>query len=268
MLNNDQILRYSRHILLPEISGKGQEKLFTSKVLVVGAGGLGSPVTQYIAAAGVGKIGIMDGDNVDLSNLQRQIIHTTADIGKNKADSAREKIELLNPDVCVKVYPYFACAENIEEVLHEYDIVIDCCDNFSTRYIVNDAAVLLKKPYFYGGVLRFDGQASVFYPPKSPCYRCIFGEAPPPGSMPSCQEAGVFNVLPGIIGLVQAAEALKWLLETGETLLGRLLTFNALNMEFRNIKINRRMSCEVCGENPSISRLCSENYEMMPCENV
>lgn len=267
MLNSEQIFRYSRHILLPEIGGRGQEILLASKALVIGAGGLGSPATQYLAAAGIGTIGIMDGDKVDLSNLQRQIIHTTADIGKLKVDSAREKLNLLNPDVSVNVYPYVANAENIEQILPEYDIVIDCCDNFPTRYVVNDAAVLFNKPYFYGGVLRFDGHASVFYPPKGPCYRCIFPEAPPPDSVPSCQQAGVFNVLPGIIGLIQAAEALKWLLGTGEPLLGRLLVLDAHDMEFRNIKVNRRLSCEVCGDNPTITELRAENYEVVSCEN-
>lgn len=267
MLNNEQIFRYSRHILLPEIGGAGQEKLLDSKVLIIGAGGLGSPAAQYLAAAGVGHIGIMDGDRVDLSNLQRQIIHTTADIGKLKVDSAREKINLINPDVSVRVYPYIANADNIGQILPEYDIVIDCCDNFPTRYVVNDAAVLFNKPYFYGGVLRFDGHASVFYPPKGPCYRCIFPEAPLPGAVPSCQEAGVFNVLPGIIGLVQASEALKWLLGTGEPLLGRLLVFDAYDMEFRDIKVNRRSSCEVCGHNPVITKLCSENYSIFSCED-
>jgi len=260
MLNNEQIFRYSRHLLIPEIGKKGQEILLSSKVLVIGSGGLGSPVTQYLAAAGVGTIGIMDEDKVDLSNLQRQIIHTTIDIGKLKVDSAREKIHLLNPDVSAIVYPYAANADNIGQILPKYDIVIDCCDNFATRYVVNDAAVLFNRPYFYGAVLRFDGQAAIFFPPKGPCYRCIFPEAPPPGSVPSCQEAGIFNVLPGIIGLVQAAEALKWLLSIGEPLLGRLLVFDAHDMEFRDIKVNRRLSCEVCGENPVITKLSSENY--------
>lgn len=267
MLNSEQIFKYSRHILLPEIGGRGQEMLLGSKVLIIGAGGLGSPAIQYLAAAGVGTIGIMDGDKVDLSNLQRQIIHTTADIGKMKVDSAREKISLLNPDVSVITYPYAANAENIGQILPEYDIVIDCCDNFPTRYVVNDAAVLFNKPYFYGGVLRFDGHASVFYPPKGPCYRCIFPEAPPPDSVPSCQEAGVFNVLPGIIGLIQAAEALKWLIGTGEPLLGRLLVLDAHDMEFRNIKVNRRLSCEVCGDNPVVTELHSENYTVFSCED-
>lgn len=267
MLNNEQIFRYSRHILMPEIGGIGQEKLLGSKILIIGAGGLGSPAAQYLAAAGVGMIGIMDGDKVDLSNLQRQIIHNTADIGKLKVDSAREKINLLNHDVSVKTYPYAANAENIGQILPEYDVVIDCCDNFPTRYVVNDAAVLFNKPYFYGGVLRFDGHAAVFYPPKGPCYRCIFPEAPPPGSVPSCQQAGVFNVLPGIIGLIQAAEALKWLLGTGEPLLGRLLVFDAHDMEFRKIKINRRLSCEVCGDNPVIKKLSAENYFVLSCDD-
>jgi len=267
MLNSEQIFRYSRHILLPEIGGRGQGILLSSKVLIIGAGGLGSPALQYLAAAGVGNIGIMDGDKVDLSNLQRQLIHTTADIGKMKVDSAKEKICLLNPDVSVITYPYAANAENIGQILPEYDVVIDCCDNFPTRYVVNDAAVLLNKPYFYGGVLRFDGHAAVFYPPSGPCYRCIFPEAPPPGTVPSCQEAGVFNVLPGIIGLIQAAEALKWLLGTGKPLLGRLLIFDAHDMEFRDIKINRRLSCEVCGDNPVITKLSAKNYEVVSCED-
>lgn len=266
MLTDEQIYRYSRHILLPEIGGRGQEQLLAAKVLLIGAGGLGSVVAQYLAAAGVGTLGIMDPDRVDLSNLQRQLIHTTADVGLLKVESAKNKIALLNPGVAVIPYPYAADAESIGQILPEYDLVIDGCDNFSTRYLVSDAAVLYRKPYFYGSVLRFDGHASVFYPPQAPCYRCVFPAAPLPGVVPTCQEAGVFNVVPGIIGLIQAAEALKWLLGAGEPLLGRLLVFDAAAMEFTEIGIARRPACAVCGEQPTITELRPENYTQTPCD--
>lgn len=266
MLNNEQLYRYSRHILVPEIGIQGQASILNSKVLIIGAGGLGSPVLQYLAAAGVGTLGVMDADKVDLTNLQRQVIHNTNDIGKLKVDSVKEKILALNPDVLVNTYPFRAEAANIVDILKDYDIVVDCCDNFPTRYLVNDASVLLKKPFVYGGVLRFDGQTAVFKSPEGPCYRCIFAEAPEPDAIPTCQEAGVFNVLPGIIGLIQSAETLKLIMSTGDSLIGSLLLLDATNMEFRKIKINKRLSCAVCGDNPTITNICEENYKMTRCE--
>jgi len=265
MFSNDQVHRYSRHILLPEIGVKGQTALSKSKVLVIGAGGLGSPVIQYLSAAGIGLLGIMDHDIVDLSNMQRQTIHDTNDIGKLKVYSAKEKVALLNPDVQVKVYPYAANISNIKDILNPYDLVIDCCDNFSTRYLVNDTAYLLKKPYFYGAAVRFDGHAAVFYPTKGPCYRCIFPELPTDDNINSCAESGVFNVVPGIIGLIQASEALKWLLGIGDALLGRLIVFNALSMNFREISVKSRSSCDLCGVNPTIIDLKEENYIPFSC---
>ncbi|MEW6242976.1 MAG: molybdopterin-synthase adenylyltransferase MoeB [Bacillota bacterium] len=265
MLSEAQIIRYSRHILLPEVGGRGQEKLLASKVLLVGAGGLGSPAALYLAAAGVGTLGVVDGDAVDLSNLQRQVIHKTADIGMLKVESARETIRQINPDVQVDIYPEFASADNIERMLAAYDVVIDGCDNFATRYLVSDAAVLLGKPYIYGSILRFDGQAAVFAPPQGPCYRCLFPQVPPAGAVPSCQEAGVLGVLPGIIGLIQATEALKILLGVGKPLIGRLLVFDALAMEFTILKVARDKKCPVCGDAPTIACLSAENYRQAPC---
>lgn len=267
MLNDEQIHRYARHIVLPEVGGRGQEKLLAAKVLIVGAGGLGSPVALYLAAAGVGTIGIMDKDVVSISNLQRQIIHTTADLGRPKTDSAKDKLNLINPGVQVVTYPEFASAENLPEVLPQYDLVVDCCDNFATRYLVNDAAVLYKKPYIYGSILRFDGQTAVFFPPAGPCYRCLFPEMPPPGAVPSCQEAGVFGVLPGMIGVLQATEAIKLILGVGDSLLGRLIIYDALSMEFMNVKVSRDTRCAVCGDQPVITKLHAENYEQNTCSD-
>jgi sulfur-carrier protein adenylyltransferase/sulfurtransferase len=265
MLNDQQIMRYSRHILLPEVGGKGQKKLLNAKVLLIGAGGLGSPAALYLAAAGVGTLGIMDADTVDLSNLQRQILHGTPDIGKQKVQSARETINQMNPDVKVIAYPEFATAHNIPAILPEYDLVVDGCDNFATRYLMNDAAVIYHKPYVYGSILRFDGQASVFNPPHGPCYRCIFPEAPPPGAVPSCQEAGVIGVLPGLLGVIQATEAIKLILGVGDPLIGRLLIVDALGMEFMDVKVKRNPLCPLCGENPVITELREENYRQATC---
>lgn len=265
LLNDEQIVRYSRHILLPEVGGKGQQKLLHAKVLLIGAGGLGSPVALYLAAAGVGTLGIMDADTVDLSNLQRQVIHATPDIGKLKVESAKETIAQINPDVNVVVYPEFATVDNVPKILPEYDLVVDGCDNFATRYLMNDAAVIYKKPYVYGSILRFDGQASVFNPPAGPCYRCIFPEAPPAGAVPSCQEAGVIGVLPGLLGLIQATEAIKLILGVGDSLLGRLLIVDALGMEFMDAKVKRNENCPVCGDKPTITELLEENYRQATC---
>ena len=266
MLTDRQIMRYSRHILLPEVGGKGQEKLLNAKVLLIGAGGLGSPVALYLAAAGVGTLGIMDADTVDLSNLQRQVIHATPDIGKLKVVSAKETIRQLNPDVNVQVYPELATADNLPRILPEYDLVVDCCDNFATRYLLSDAAVIYEKPYVYGSILRFDGQAAVFKPPAGPCYRCIFHEPPPAGVVPSCQEAGVLGVLPGLICVIQATEAIKLILGVGEPLIGRLLMVDALGLEFMSAKVKRKLDCPVCGDNPTIIDLRTENYCQAVCE--
>ena len=265
VFSDEQITRYSRHILLPEVGGKGQKKLLAAKVLLIGAGGLGSPVALYLAAAGIGTLGIMDADRVDLSNLQRQVIHTTADIGRLKVESAKDTINQINPDVNVLAYPEFATAENIPNILPEYDLVVDGCDNFATRYLMSDAAVIYKKPYVYGSIMRFDGQAAVFNPPAGPCYRCIFPEAPPAGAVPSCQEAGVMGVLPGLLGLIQATEAVKLLLGVGDPLIGRLLIVDALGMEFMDAKVARNKNCPVCGDNPTITELLAENYIQASC---
>jgi sulfur-carrier protein adenylyltransferase/sulfurtransferase len=265
MLNDSQVVRYSRHILLPEVGGRGQEKLLAAKVLLVGAGGLGSPIALYLAAAGIGTLGIMDGDSVDLSNLQRQVIHGMPDIGRNKVESARDTINQLNPDVRVIIHAHYATAFNFMNILSDYDMVIDGCDNFATRYLMNDAAVLLGKPYVYGGIFRFDGQASVFAVPEYPCYRCLFPKAPPAGLVPSCQEAGVFGVIPGVIGLIQATEALKLILGIGSPLAGRLLIYDAREMEFSEVRVERNEKCPVCGDTPSITALKEENYLHADC---
>jgi len=213
----------------------------------------------------VGTLGVMDADTVDLSNLQRQVIHATPDIGKLKVESVKETINQINPDVNVIMYPEFATADNVPEILPQYDLVVDGCDNFATRYLMNDAAVIYKKPYVYGSILRFDGQASVFNPPQGPCYRCIFPEAPPPGAVPSCQEAGVLGVLPGLLGLIQATEAVKLILGVGEPLIGRLLIVDGLGMEFLHAKVKRNTKCPVCGDEPTITKLLEENYLQAVC---
>ncbi|HBH96965.1 MAG TPA: molybdenum cofactor biosynthesis protein MoeB, partial [Candidatus Omnitrophica bacterium] len=222
-LTRDQILRYSRHLIIPEIGVEGQEKLVQAKVLLVGAGGLGSPLGLYLAAAGVGRLGIVDFDTVDFTNLQRQIIHRTEDVGRLKVESAKERINQINPDVQVTTYSTRLTRENILDILKDYDLVIDGTDNFQTRYLVNDACVFQKKPNVYGSIFRFEGQATVFYPFKGPCYRCLFPEPPPPGMVPSCAEGGVLGVLPGIIGTIQATEGIKLITGQGEPLIGRLL---------------------------------------------
>jgi len=255
-LNDEQIDRYSRHILLPEMGGKGQKKLLDASVLCIGAGGLGSPVIMYLAAAGVGRIGIIDDDDVELSNLQRQIIHSTADLGRPKAVSAKEYVEALNPDVKVDLHHGRLTAENVMDIISNYDAVIDGTDNFPTRYLVNDACFFQQKPLFYGAVLRFDGQASAFLTsPEAPCYRCLYPEPPPPGEVPSCQEAGVLGAVVGTIGVIQATEFIKWVLGIGQPITGRLMFYNALDMTFRTVKLRRRPDCELCGPNPTITEL-------------
>lgn len=251
----EQIKRYSRHIILKEVGGAGQQKLLDARVLLVGAGGLGSPAAFYLAAAGVGTLGLIDGDRVDLSNLQRQIIHTTADLDRPKVESAREKIAALNPDVQVRTYEELLTSANALEIMRDYDVVVDGADNFATRYLVNDAAVLLGKPNVHGSVFRFEGQATVFVPGEGPCYRCLYPAPPPPGTVPSCAEAGVLGVLPGLIGLIQATETIKLILGQGRTLKGRLLLYNALGLEFHEVKLRRDPACPLCGDVPTITEL-------------
>lgn len=255
-LNNDQLRRYSRHLILPEVGLEGQKKIRAAQVLCIGAGGLGSPIALYLAAAGVGRIGIVDFDAVELSNLQRQVIHGVPNLGRPKTESAREAINRLNPDVETVLHNTRLTSDNALDIIRPYEIVVDGTDNFSTRYLVNDACVLLGKPNIYGSILRFDGQASVFAPHLGgPCYRCLYPEPPPPGSVPSCAEGGVLGVLPGIIGLIQATEILKLVAGIGIPLLNRLLLFNALQMSFRELKVRRDPHCPICGKHPSITRL-------------
>jgi molybdopterin/thiamine biosynthesis adenylyltransferase len=253
--SEEQIRRYSRHIILPEIGGLGQTKLLEAKVLLVGAGGLGSPAAFYLAAAGVGTLGIIDADVVDLSNLQRQILHTTADVGRPKIVSAQEALQALNPDVNVQTYHELLHSSNAFDIIEGYDVIVDGCDNFPTRYLVNDACVMANIPNVHGSIFRFEGQATVFKPHEGPCYRCLYPEPPPPGMVPSCQEGGVLGVLPGIIGTIQAIETIKLILGIGKTLIGRLLMYDALKMAFRELRLRRDPACPLCGENPSIREL-------------
>jgi adenylyltransferase/sulfurtransferase len=255
-LTEQQIERYSRHILLSEVGGKGQQKLLESSALCIGAGGLGSPVILYLAAAGVGRIGVIDGDVLDLSNLQRQIAHTTADLGQPKVKSAKRAAEAINPDVKIETYQERITKDNVMDLVGRYDAVIQGCDNFPTRFLVNDACFFLKKPLFDGAVLRFEGQATNFLTtPDAPCYRCLYAEPPPPGLVPSCQEAGVLGAVVGTIGTIQATEFLKWAIGTGDTLTGKLLQFDALSMTFRTVKLRKDPDCPLCGENPAITEL-------------
>jgi adenylyltransferase/sulfurtransferase len=255
-LNNDEIRRYSRHLILPEVGLAGQKRIKATSVLCIGAGGLGSPIAMYLAAAGIGKIGIVDFDTVDYSNLQRQILHTDADVGRSKAESAKETINGINPHCEVVIHNTRISSENALDLIRPYDIVVDGTDNFPTRYLTNDACVLLKKPNVYGSIFRFEGQASVFAPHLGgPCYRCLYPEPPPPGMVPSCAEGGVLGVLPGIIGCIQTTEILKLALGKGNLLVGRLLLFNALDMKFRELKLRRDPQCPVCGDHPTIKEL-------------
>jgi adenylyltransferase/sulfurtransferase len=254
-LSRDEILRYSRHLLIPEVGLEGQRKLKNSSVLIVGTGGLGSPVSLYLAAAGIGRIGLVDYDVVDSSNLQRQVIHGTSTVGKLKVDSAKAKLLDLNPDIQVDVYNEPYTSENAMRIAQNYDIILDGTDNFPTRYLTNDVAVFLGKPNVYASIYRFDGQVSVFYAKEGPCYRCLFPEPPPPGLVPSCAEGGVLGVLPGTVGTIQATEALKVLLGIGEPLIGRLLLYNALDMSFDFVKLKKNPNCRVCGPNADIKEL-------------
>ena len=260
-LTNEEIRRYSRHLILPEVGLAGQRKIRNTSVLCIGAGGLGSPIAMYLAAAGIGRLGIVDFDTVDYSNLQRQILHSDADVGTSKADSAKVAIQALNPNVQVDLHKTRITADNAFDLIRPYDIVVDGTDNFPTRYLTNDACVLLKKPNVYGSIFRFEGQASVFAPHLGgPCYRCLYPEPPPPGMVPSCAEGGVLGVLPGIIGCIQATEILKLALGKGSTLIGRLMLFNALDMKFRELKLRKDPKCPVCGPNPTVTELI--DYEM------
>lgn len=251
----DQINRYSRHIILREVGGAGQKKLLKSRVFLVGAGGLGSPIGLYLAAAGVGTIGIADGDVVDYSNLQRQILHSTKDIGRPKSTSAKETLEALNPDVKVIPYKERLTSQNIMNIIKDYDVIVDGSDNFPTRYLANDACVLSKKPLSHGSIFRFEGQATTFIPGNGPCYRCLFESPPPAEFVPSCQEAGVLGVLAGVIGTIQATEVIKLILGKGDLLNGKLLLYNSLSMDFRKVTLRRNPECPVCGDNPTIKEL-------------
>jgi len=254
-LTNEEILRYSRHLILPDVGMEGQRRLKGSKVLMVGTGGLGAPLGLYLAAAGVGRIGIVDFDVVDVTNLQRQVIHGTKDVGRPKIDSAADRMLDINPDLQIDKHEVALTSANALEIINDYDIVVDGTDNFPTRYLINDACVLLGKPNAYGSIFRFEGQATVFGYEDGPCYRCLYPEPPPPGLVPSCAEGGVLGILPAVIGSIQATEAVKLILGKGETLKGRLLLYDALNMKFRELKLRRNPECPVCGDNPTVTEL-------------
>src|ERR1700734_3088439 len=254
-LSKDEILRYSRHLIMPEVGMEGQQKLKAARVLCIGAGGLGSPLALYLAAAGVGTLGIVDFDVVDYTNLQRQIIHSTADVGRKKLDSAANKLTGINPFLNLRKFDLRLSSENALELFRDFDIIADGTDNFPTRYLVNDACVLTGKPNVYGSIFRFEGQASVFATEDGPCYRCLYPEPPPPGLVPSCAEGGVLGILPGLVGVMQATEVIKLILGIGEPLIGRLLLVDALGMNFRTLKLRKNPECPVCGPNPTVTEL-------------
>ncbi|MGA2697235.1 MAG: molybdopterin-synthase adenylyltransferase MoeB [Terriglobales bacterium] len=258
-LTNDEILRYSRHLIMPEVGMEGQQKLKAAKVLCIGTGGLGSPLALYLAAAGVGTLGLVDFDVVDYTNLQRQIIHSTADVGRKKLDSAAEKLSAINPFVEIKKFDTRLSSENALEIFADFDIIADGTDNFPTRYLVNDACVLTGKPNVYGSIFRFEGQASVFATEEGPCYRCLYPEPPPPGLVPSCAEGGVLGILPGLVGVMQATEVVKLILGIGDPLIGRLLLIDALGMKFRELKLRKNPECPACGAHPTITKLIDYN---------
>jgi len=258
-LTNDEILRYSRHLIMPEVGMEGQKKLKAARVLCIGAGGLGSPLALYLAAAGVGTLGIVDFDVVDYTNLQRQIIHSTADVGRKKLDSAAEKLKAINPFLNIRKFETRLSSDNALELFRDFEIIADGTDNFPTRYLVNDACVLTGKPNVYGSIFRFEGQASVFAMKEGPCYRCLYPEPPPPGLVPSCAEGGVLGILPGLVGVIQATEAIKLILGQGDSLIGRLLLVDALGMKFRELKLRKNPDCPVCGKHPSITKLIDYN---------
>ncbi|NOX64867.1 MAG: HesA/MoeB/ThiF family protein [Chlorobi bacterium] len=262
----EQLERYSRHIILSDVGIEGQEKIMHGKVLIVGAGGLGSPVALYLAAAGVGTIGIIDGDVVDLTNLQRQIIHFTKDLNKPKVESAKEKMLEINPDISVKTYKKLATAENIIDIINDYDFVIDGTDNFSAKFLINDACVIAGKPFSHGGILRFDGQTLTVIPGETACYRCVFHAPPPENAVPSCSQAGVLGSIAGMLGTIQATEALKYFTGIGDLITNRLLSFDAKSMNFRNVRFKKNPKCTVCGDNPKITSLKEEDYIPPICE--
>ena len=254
-LSSDEIRRYARHLIMPEVAMEGQKRLKAAKVLCIGTGGLGAPLTLYLAAAGIGTIGLVDFDTVDVSNLQRQVIHFTEDVGKPKIDSAERKLKALNPDLTVHKYEFPLRSDNALDVFAHYDVIVDGTDNFPTRYLVNDACVLLGKPNVYGSIFRFDGQASTFFPPHGPCYRCLYPEPPPPDLVPNCAEGGVLGILPGAIGVIQATETVKLILGVGRPLIGRLMLYDALDMTFREMKVRKSPKCPICGPNATIKEL-------------
>ncbi|PYP90458.1 MAG: molybdenum cofactor biosynthesis protein MoeB [Candidatus Angelobacter sp. Gp1-AA117] len=254
-LSKDEVLRYSRHLIMPEVGMQGQQKLKAARVLCIGTGGLGSPLALYLAAAGVGTLGLVDFDVVDFTNLQRQVIHFTGDVGRPKLESAREKIAAINPFVNVKTFETRLTSENALQIFSDFDIIVDGTDNFPTRFLVNDACVFTGKPNVYGSIFRFEGQASVFAAKDGPCYRCLYPEPPPPGLVPSCAEGGVLGILPGLVGLIQATEAIKLILGVGQPLIGRLLLVDALGMHFRELKLRKNPDCVVCGKNPTVTKL-------------
>ncbi len=254
-LSREEILRYSRHLILPEVTLEGQRKLKAAGVCLIGTGGLGAPVSMYLAAAGVGRMGIVDFDRVDATNLQRQILYSTADVGRTKLEAARERLGGINPHMRIDAFEERLSSENALRIFADYDLIIDGTDNFPTRYCVNDACVLLGKPNVYGSIFRFEGQATVFKPREGPCYRCLYPEPPPPGMVPSCAEGGVLGILPGVIGVIQATEAVKLILGIGDPLIGRLLMFNALEMSFRQVRLRRDPACPLCGDRPTITEL-------------
>jgi molybdopterin/thiamine biosynthesis adenylyltransferase/rhodanese-related sulfurtransferase len=254
-LSNEEILRYSRHLIMPEVGMDGQLKLKNSKVLLIGTGGLGAPLGLYLAAAGVGRLGLVDFDVVDVTNLQRQVTFGSSDVGKSKAQSARARLSSLNPDIQIETFETKLTSDNALELFKDFDIVVDGTDNFPTRYLVNDACILLGKPNVYGSIFRFEGQVTVFGMPDGPCYRCLYSEPPPPGLVPSCAEGGVLGVLPGIVGSIQAMETIKLILKSGDSLVGRLLLFDALGMKFRELKLRKNPNCPVCGTHPTITKL-------------
>jgi adenylyltransferase/sulfurtransferase len=258
-LTQEEVLRYSRHLIMPEVGMEGQLKLKAAKVLCIGTGGLGSPLALYLAAAGVGTIGLVDFDVVDFSNLQRQIIHFTPDVGRSKLESAAEKLEAVNPFVEIRKYETRLNSENALAIFEDFDVIVDGTDNFPTRYLVNDACVLTGKPNVYGSIFRFEGQASVFGTKEGPCYRCLYPEPPPPGLVPSCAEGGVLGILPGLVGVIQATEAIKLILGSGDPLIGRLLLVDALGMRFRELKLRKNPDCPACGEHPTVTRLIDYN---------
>src|SRR5712675_1906661 len=254
-LSNEEVLRYSRHLIMPEVGMEGQQKLKAARVLCIGTGGLGSPLALYLSAAGVGTLGLVDFDVVDFTNLQRQVIHFTSDVGRPKLESAREKIAAINPYVDVKTFETRLTSQNAFEIFSDFDIIVDGTDNFPTRFLVNDACVFTGKPNVYGSIFRFEGQASVFATKDGPCYRCLYPEPPPPGLVPSCAEGGVLGVLPGMIGIIQATEAIKLIIGVGEPLIGRFMIYDALKMKFRELKLRKDPDCPVCGTHPTVTKL-------------